>query len=116
LLLYIAAKLLIIVVVQQRRTLGLLLEHLPFTDVRQHHNSHFTHLAPKKQPMLIDQAALTGESLPVKRFAGQCAFSGSAVKQGERNCLVYATGGNTFFGKAAGLIDATDQVGHLQKV
>lgn len=66
--------------------------------------------------MLIDQAALTGESLPVKRFAGQCAFSGSAVKQGERHCLVYATGGSTFFGKAAGLIDATDQVGHLQKV
>lgn len=66
--------------------------------------------------MLIDQAALTGESLPVKRFTGQCAFSGSAVKQGERPCLVYATGSNTFFGKAASLIGTTDNVGHLQTV
>ena len=28
-----------------------------------------------------DQAALTGESLPAKKFAGDVAFSGSAIKQ-----------------------------------
>lgn len=49
----------------------------------------------------IDQAALTGESLPVKKFSGDVAFSGSAVKQGERHCVVYATGINTFFGRCA---------------
>jgi H+-transporting ATPase len=47
----------------------------------------------------IDQAALTGESLPVKKFSGDVAFSGSAVKAGERHCVVYATGVNTFFGR-----------------
>jgi magnesium-transporting ATPase (P-type) len=40
----------------------------------------------------IDQAALTGESLPVKKSTGDVAFSGSTIKQGERHALVYATG------------------------
>ena len=50
-------------------------------------------------PMQVDQAALTGESLPVKKFSGGVCFSGSAIKQGERHCVVYATGSNTFFGR-----------------
>eukprot|EP00873_Tetraselmis_striata_P006578 jgi/Tetstr1/426842/TSEL_017057.t1 len=69
------------------------------------------------EPLLIDQAALTGESLPVKRFAGQVGYSGSIVKQGESKALVYGTGPNTFFGKAAALIASSgDQSGHLQQV
>ena len=52
----------------------------------------------------IDQAALTGESLPAKKFAGDVCFSGSTVKQGEKHAVVYATGMNTFFGRAAALI------------
>ena len=52
----------------------------------------------------IDQAALTGESLPAKKFAGDVCFSGSTIKQGEKHALVYATGKNTFFGRAASLI------------
>ena len=52
----------------------------------------------------IDQAALTGESLPAKKFAGDVCFSGSTVKQGEKHAVVYATGLNTFFGRAASLI------------
>eukprot|EP00955_Chlamydomonas_euryale_P049588 354296-Chlamydomonas_euryale.AAC.2 len=34
----------------------------------------------EETPMQIDQAALTGESLPVKKFSGDVAFSGSAIK------------------------------------
>jgi magnesium-transporting ATPase (P-type) len=52
----------------------------------------------------VDQSALTGESLPVKKFTGDVAFSGSAIKQGERHAVVYATGQKTFFGRAAALI------------
>ena len=44
------------------------------------------------------------------------AFSGSTVKQGEKEALVYATGENTFFGRAAALISGTHNVANLQKV
>ncbi|KAK9905489.1 hypothetical protein WJX75_000844 [Coccomyxa subellipsoidea] len=67
-------------------------------------------------PMQIDQAALTGESLPAKKFSGHVAFSGSTVKQGEKEALVYATGENTFFGRAAALISGTHNVANLQKI
>eukprot|EP00967_Tisochrysis_lutea_P121044 scaffold199094_cov18-Tisochrysis_lutea.AAC.2 len=62
----------------------------------------------------IDQAALTGESLPAKKFTGDVAFSGSSIKQGERHAVVYATGVNTFFGRAAALISGTNNVSNLQ--
>ncbi len=64
----------------------------------------------------VDQAALTGESLPVRRFTGDVAFGGSTIKQGEKECLVYATGMNTFFGRAAALIAETNNVANLQKI
>ncbi|KAK8489609.1 hypothetical protein V6N13_024016 [Hibiscus sabdariffa] len=64
----------------------------------------------------IDQAALTGESLPVNKNAGDEVFSGSTVKQGEIEAVVIATGVHTFFGKAAHLVDSTNNVGHFQQV
>lgn len=65
----------------------------------------------------IDQAALTGESLPVGKHAGDEIFSGSTVKQGEAEAVVIGTGLNTFFGRAAKLVgDAGDDVGHLQSI
>ena len=70
----------------------------------------------EETPMQIDQAALTGESLPVKKFSGDTAFSGSAIKQGERHAVVYATGVNTFFGRAASLIAATNNVSNLSVI
>ncbi|XP_027341402.1 ATPase 9, plasma membrane-type isoform X3 [Abrus precatorius] len=67
-------------------------------------------------PLKIDQSALTGESLPVTKHPGDEVFSGSTVKQGEIEAVVIATGVHTFFGKAAHLVDSTNQVGHFQKV
>ncbi|KAG5523251.1 hypothetical protein RHGRI_035168 [Rhododendron griersonianum] len=67
-------------------------------------------------PLKIDQSALTGESLPVTKHPSQEVFSGSTCKQGEIEAIVIATGVHTFFGKAAHLVDSTNQVGHFQKV
>ncbi|KAM1829874.1 hypothetical protein ACFX14_022634 [Malus domestica] len=67
-------------------------------------------------PLKIDQSALTGESLPVTKHPGDEVFSGSTCKQGEIEAVVIATGVHTFFGKAAHLVDSTNQVGHFQKV
>ncbi|CAA0344746.1 unnamed protein product [Arabidopsis thaliana] len=67
-------------------------------------------------PLKIDQSALTGESLPVTKHPGQEVYSGSTCKQGELEAVVIATGVHTFFGKAAHLVDSTNQEGHFQKV
>ncbi|KAB2079443.1 hypothetical protein ES319_A05G004300v1 [Gossypium barbadense] len=67
-------------------------------------------------PLKIDQSALTGESLPVTKNPGDEVFSGSTCKQGEIEAVVIATGVHTFFGKAAHLVDSTNNVGHFQKV
>lgn len=65
----------------------------------------------------MDQAALTGESLPVGKDEGDECFSGSTCKQGEAEGIVISTGPNTFFGRAATLVGQdNDQVGHLQMV
>ncbi|KAL0887032.1 hypothetical protein Bca101_011015 [Brassica carinata] len=64
----------------------------------------------------VDQSALTGESLPATKGPGEEVFSGSTCKQGEIEAVVIATGVHTFFGKAAHLVDNTNQVGHFQKV
>uniref|UniRef100_A0A0E0GS38 Plasma membrane ATPase n=1 Tax=Oryza nivara TaxID=4536 RepID=A0A0E0GS38_ORYNI len=66
-------------------------------------------------PLKIDQSALTGESLPATKGPGDGVYSGSTVKQGEIEAVVIATGVHTFFGKAAHLVDSTNQVGHFQK-
>ncbi|XP_034706502.1 ATPase 4, plasma membrane-type-like [Vitis riparia] len=67
-------------------------------------------------PLKIDQSALTGESLPVTKGPGDGVYAGSTCKQGEIEAVVIATGVHTFFGKAAHLVDTTNQVGHFQKV
>ncbi|KAG0552499.1 hypothetical protein BDA96_01G512300 [Sorghum bicolor] len=67
-------------------------------------------------PVKVDQSALTGESLPVTKRTGDLVFTGSICKHGEIEAVVIATGINSFFGKAAHLVDSTDVVGHFHKV
>jgi H+-transporting ATPase len=63
----------------------------------------------------VDQAALTGESLPAERKSGDAVFSGSIIRQGEIGALVYATGANTYFGKTAQLVQEAHTVSHFQR-
>ncbi len=63
----------------------------------------------------VDQSALTGESLPVTAKPGSAVFSGSIVRQGEIDAMVYATGANTYFGKTAQLVESAHTVSHFQR-
>jgi H+-transporting ATPase len=66
-------------------------------------------------PVEVDQSALTGESLPVEKKPGDAVFSGSIIRRGEIGALVYATGGNTYFGKTAQLVQDAHTVSHFQR-
>jgi H+-transporting ATPase len=66
-------------------------------------------------PVEVDQSALTGESLPVEHKSGDAVYSGSILRQGEIEALVYATGANTYFGKTAELVGSTKTRSHFQK-
>lgn len=68
------------------------------------------------KPIQVDQAALTGESLPVTMHAGAEAKMGSTVTRGEIEATVSATGSQTFFGKTADLVQGVDELGHFEKV
>ena len=66
-------------------------------------------------PVEVDQSALTGESLPVSRKENETVYSGSIIRQGEIDALVYATGQNTYFGKTAQLVQEAHTVSHFQR-
>merc|ERR1719199_2454830 len=63
-----------------------------------------------------DQAALTGESLPIKIEIGDSAKMGSTVTTGECDAVVIGTGDQTFFGKTAKLIAGVEEIGHFEKI
>jgi H+-transporting ATPase len=63
----------------------------------------------------VDQSLLTGESLPATRNAGEAVFSGSILRRGETDAMVYATGAKTYFGKTAQLVEEAHTVSHFQR-
>lgn len=65
--------------------------------------------------VLLDEASLTGESLPVDKKESDIAYSGTITKQGEMEGLVFATGGYTFFGKTTHLVASTKTTSHFQE-
>ena len=54
--------------------------------------------------LLVDQSALTGESVAVQIPEGKTAYAGALVRGGEATGVVTATGIRTFFGKTAELV------------
>ena len=53
--------------------------------------------------------------MPAERKSGDAVFSGSIIRQGEIDAMVYATGANTYFGKTAQLVQEAHTVSHFQR-
>ena len=68
--------------------------------------------------LLIDQAALTGESLPVSRNVNEVAYANTIVKQGEMLAVVINTGSNTHFSSVVSLVAKAqlEERSHFQKM
>ena len=67
-------------------------------------------------PLLVDQAALTGEALPVERGAGDALYAGTLVQRGEATGTVTATGARTTYGKTAALVGMAGTPSHLEAI
>ncbi len=66
--------------------------------------------------ILLDQSALTGESVPIEAGAGALAYAAAVVRRGEGSGEVVATGPRTYFGKTAELVRTAKSASHLQTI
>jgi H+-transporting ATPase len=65
--------------------------------------------------LLVDESALTGESLPVEKHASDIAYSGSIIRQGEMDALVADTGMHSYIGKTTKLVGEARTKSHFQR-
>ncbi len=65
----------------------------------------------------VDQSALTGESLPIDKMAGDIGYANAIVKMGEMLAVVTQTANDTYFGKTVALVAKAqrEQKSHFQK-
>lgn len=73
-------------------------------------------IAIREGEILVDQSALTGESVPVEADQGKNVYAGSLVKRGEASGEVAATGQRTYFGKTAELVRSARTASHLENI
>jgi H+-transporting ATPase len=68
--------------------------------------------------LLVDQSALTGESLPVSKTVNDVAYANTVVKQGEMLAVVVNTGARTNFHTVVALVAAAGlgQRSHFQEM
>ena len=62
-----------------------------------------------------DESALTGESLPVEKAAGDEVFSGTVVTRGSPQIRVLSTGASTMFGRTAALTGEEGPTSHFEQ-
>jgi H+-transporting ATPase len=62
-----------------------------------------------------DESALTGESLPVEKDAGDEVFSGTVVTRGSPQIRVLSTGASTMFGRTAALTGEKGPTSHFER-
>jgi H+-transporting ATPase len=65
--------------------------------------------------LLVDESALTGESMPVEKHLSDQAYASSTVRQGEMNAIVTKTGMSTYFGRTTKLVEEAETHSHFQK-
>jgi H+-transporting ATPase len=65
--------------------------------------------------ILIDESALTGESMPVEKHTSDIGYDGAVARQGEMIALVVSTGMNTYFGRTAKLVEEAKTRSHFQR-
>jgi H+-transporting ATPase len=66
--------------------------------------------------VLVDQSALTGESVPVEVGIGQTGYAGALIRRNEASGEVIATGTRTYFGKTSELVRSAKTASHLERV
>ncbi|MGB8360329.1 MAG: plasma-membrane proton-efflux P-type ATPase [Acidimicrobiia bacterium] len=68
--------------------------------------------------LLVDESAMTGESLPVSKGRSEAVYANTVIKQGEMTALVVNTGENTNFHSMVALVARAEQQehSHFQKM
>lgn len=59
---------------------------------------------------MVNQASLTGESLPVRRCEGQSVYAGTVLEEGELEIVVRAVSGSTRFEKIVTMIEDSEKL------
>ena len=59
---------------------------------------------------MVNQASLTGESLPVRRCEGQSIYAGTVLEEGELEIVVRAVSGSTRFEKIVTMIEDSEKL------
>lgn len=66
--------------------------------------------------VLINQSALTGESLPLEKEEGEVIYAGSIINKGEAKGQVIATGKHTYYGKTISLLQTSETKSHTKEL
>ena len=59
---------------------------------------------------MVNQASLTGESVPVRRTLGSVVYAGTVLEEGELTILVKQTGGSSRYGKITAMIEESEKL------
>lgn len=59
---------------------------------------------------MVNQASLTGESVPVRRMEGASVYAGTVVEEGEITILVKEVGGSSRFEKIVAMIEESEKL------
>ena len=59
---------------------------------------------------MVNQASLTGESVPVRRTLGSVVYAGTVLEEGELTILVKQTGGSSRYEKITAMIEESEKL------